>query len=169
MGSESDLEVMLEAAKTLEELGIPYEIEVTSAHRSPERTRRYAKSASRRGLRVLIIGAGGAAHLAGVVAAETTIPVIGVPIASSPLSGVDALHSTVQMPGGVPVATMAIGRAGATNAAVLSAQILATGGNSQLARRLTAYKQNLVHRVLAHSKSVKRKITAGTGSRNLRG
>src|ERR671933_828134 len=118
MGSESDLEIMMEAARTLDYFNVPYEIEITSAHRSPARTRRYATLASKRGLKVLIVGAGSAAALAGVMAAETVLPVIGVPIASSPLSGVDALHSTVQMPSGVPVATMAIGKAGSTNAAI---------------------------------------------------
>ncbi len=115
---------MAEAASSLEAFGIPYEMTVASAHRSPERTHRYAKSAIARGLEVIIAGAGGAAHLAGVIASETVLPVIGVPIPSSPLGGLDSLLSTVQMPGGIAVATMAIGKAGARNAGILAAQIL---------------------------------------------
>ena len=125
MGSDSDLPVMQEAFEVLTNFGIPAEITVASAHRSPQRVSEYARSARRRGLKVLIAGAGGAAHLAGVLAAETSLPVIGVPIESSPLTGWDALLSTVQMPAGVPVATMAVGKAGAGNAAILAAQILA--------------------------------------------
>jgi phosphoribosylaminoimidazole carboxylase PurE protein len=158
MGSDSDLDVMIEAAKTLKELGVPHELIVTSAHRSPDRTRRYIRSADRRGLKVLIVGAGGAAHLAGVVAAETTLPVIGVPIASSPLSGVDALHSTVQMPSGVPVATMAIGKAGATNAAVFAAQILAVGGDGAVAEKLRGYKKALAEKVAVRSRLVQQQV-----------
>jgi phosphoribosylaminoimidazole carboxylase PurE protein len=158
MGSDSDLDVMIESAKTLKELEVPYEITVTSAHRSPERTRRYAASAAKRGLKVLIVGAGGSATLAGVVAAETTLPVIGVPIASSPLSGVDALHSTVQMPSGVPVATMAIGKPGATNAAILAAQILAVAGNRPLAEKLRQYKKALAKKVAVRSRLVQEQI-----------
>ena len=112
MGSDSDYEVMLEAARALKKFGVSFEMTVSSAHRSPERTARYAREARQRGLRVLIIGAGAAAHLAGVVAAETTLPVIGVPIDSSSLKGLDALLATVQMPAGIPVATMAIGKGG---------------------------------------------------------
>jgi 5-(carboxyamino)imidazole ribonucleotide mutase len=158
MGSDSDLEVMMEAARTLELFNVPYELEITSAHRSPAKTRRYATLAAKRGLKVLIVGAGSAAALAGVMAAETVLPVIGVPIASSPLSGVDALHSTVQMPSGVPVATMAIGRAGATNAAVLAVQILAAGGNEGLTKQLTEYKKMLADKVTAVSKAVQQRL-----------
>jgi phosphoribosylaminoimidazole carboxylase PurE protein len=140
MGSDSDLEVMTGAMTALEQFDIPYEVVVTSAHRSPERTRDYVITAEKRGLRVIICGAGWAAHLAGVVAAETTLPVIGVPIASSPLAGADALHSTVQMPPGVPVACMAIGKGGATNAGILTAQILATADRS-LRKRLQRFKK----------------------------
>src|SRR5207302_532716 len=114
-GSDSDLEIMNEAAKALEGLGIPYEIDITSAHRSPARTTEFTRQALGRGIKVIIAGAGGAAHLAGVIAAETTLPVIGVPIPSTPLNGMDSLLSIVQMPAGIPVATTAIGKAGATN------------------------------------------------------
>jgi len=124
MGSGSDLEVMAEAASSLDTFGILYEMTVASAHRSPERTRRYAQSAATEGIEVIIAGAGGAAHLAGVIASETVLPVIGVPIPSSTLGGLDSLLSTVQMPGGIAVATMAIGKAGARNAGILAAQIL---------------------------------------------
>lgn len=124
MGSDSDLEVMAEAASSLDTFGIPYEMTVASAHRSPERTHRYAKSAVARGLEVIIAGAGGAAHLAGVIASQTVLPVIGVPIPSSTLGGMDSLLSMVQMPGGIAVATMAIGKAGARNAGIMAAQIL---------------------------------------------
>ena len=124
MGSDSDLPIMDEARKILEYMDIEYEITISSAHRSPERTTKYAQSAIKKGVEVIIAGAGSAAHLAGVIAAETVLPVIGVPIDSSSLKGLDALLSTVQMPGGVPVATMAIGKTGAKNAAILAAQIL---------------------------------------------
>src|SRR5579862_8202570 len=118
MGSDSDLPVMTESAKILEKFGIPFEIEVTSAHRSPARTHEYATTAIARGLKTIIVAAGGAAHLAGVVAALTTLPIIGVPMGSSALNGMDSLLSTVQMPAGVPVGTMAIDKAGATNAGI---------------------------------------------------
>ncbi len=146
MGSDSDLAVMRNAAKTLEELGIAFEITVASAHRSPGRVRRLVGDAPARGVRVFIIGAGAAAHLAGMVAAETTRPVIGVPIDSSPLKGFDALLSTVQMPPGVPVATVSVGAAGATNAAVLAAQILAVA-DPGLGERLEQYKKKLAAKV----------------------
>ena len=115
MGSDSDLEIMREAAKSLDDFGIPWEMDVTSAHRSPGRSAEFARNAAGRGVKVIIAGAGGAAHLAGVIAAHTTLPVIGVPI-TSVLNGLDSLLSTVQMPAGIPVATVAIGKAGATNA-----------------------------------------------------
>ncbi len=161
MGSDSDLEIMMETVRTLDLFDVPYEVEITSAHRSPARTRRYATLASKRGLKVLIIGAGSAAALAGVTAAETILPVIGVPIASSPLSGVDALHSTVQMPSGVPVATMAIGKAGATNAAILAVQILATADNPELTKRLQDFKKMLANKVSAVSKVVQQRLREG--------
>ena len=126
MGSDSDLPVMRETARQLKEFGIPFEIEISSAHRSPLKTAEYARTAIERGLKAVIVGAGGAAHLAGVVAAETILPIIGVPIDNSPLSGIDSLLSTVQMPSGVPVGVMAVGKAGAVNAAVFAAQIIAT-------------------------------------------
>ena len=146
MGSSSDLDVMLEAARVLDQLGVSYDVEVTSAHRSPDRTHRLVKAAVKKGTRIFIVGAGAAAHLAGVVAAETTLPVIGVPLAGSALNGVDALYSTVMMPAGVPVATMAIGKAGATNAAVLAAQILAVS-DASLGEKLVQYKAALAKRV----------------------
>ena len=124
MGSDSDLEIMNEAARALDDFGIPYEIDVTSAHRSPARTGEFARKAASRGIKAIIAGAGGAAHLAGVIAAETTLPVIGVPIPSV-LNGLDSLLSIVQMPAGIPVATVAIGKAGATNAGILAAQMIA--------------------------------------------
>jgi len=125
MGSESDRTIMEKTAEILEKYGIEYEMLVTSAHRTPERTREYARTAEGRGIKVIIAGAGAAAHLPGAVAAYTRLPVIGVPLAGTSLGGLDALLSIVQMPAGVPVATMAIGKAGARNAAILAAQILA--------------------------------------------
>lgn len=142
MGSDNDYEIMAEAAKALKGFGVPFEMTVASAHRSPERTSQYVRGARDRGLRVLIAGAGAAAHLAGVVAAETILPVIAVPIDSSSLQGLDALLAMVQMPAGIPVATMAIGKAGARNAGVLAAQILALA-DAELARRLADYKREL--------------------------
>jgi 5-(carboxyamino)imidazole ribonucleotide mutase len=153
MGSDSDLAVMQEAAKVLKQFEIPYEIGVYSAHRSPHRTLEYVRSARERGLKVIIAGAGSSAHLAGVAAAETTLPVVGIPIDSSPLSGLDSLLSTVQMPPGVPVATMGVGNSGATNAAVFAVQILALG-DERLARRLTEYKDQLEKSVAEKSKKV---------------
>jgi 5-(carboxyamino)imidazole ribonucleotide mutase len=138
MGSASDAQVMTQARDVLQRLGIPCEVLVRSAHRTPDETAAYARSARERGLAVIIAGAGMAAHLAGVIAAHTTLPVIGVPIASGPLAGQDALLATVQMPGGIPVATVAIN--GAENAAVLAAEILAVT-DEQLAARLEAVRQ----------------------------
>lgn len=125
MGSDSDLPIMTEATKILEEFGIGYELILTSAHRTPRRTTKFAVSAANRGVKVIIVGAGAAAHLAGVIASQTTLPVIGVPINATALNGLDALLSTVQMPGGIPVATMAIGKAGAKNASLYAARVLA--------------------------------------------
>jgi phosphoribosylamine--glycine ligase len=142
------------AVDILQELGISSEITVASAHRSPERVLRLVREAPDRGVKVFIVGAGAAAHLAGVVAAHTTMPVIGVPIDSSALKGLDALLSTVQMPPGVPVATVSIGKPGATNAGVLAAQILATA-DPQLASRLAAYKKKLADRVEAAAEKLK--------------
>ena len=146
MGSDSDWEVMSAAAARLDALDIAYEVTVTSAHRAPQRTAAYASTARQRGLQVLIAGAGLAAHLAGVVAAHTTLPVIGVPLQAGSLQGLDALLATVQMPPGVPVATVAIGKAGAENAAILAAQILALT-DEPLARRVEAYKAELARQV----------------------
>ena len=125
MGSDSDWEVMAESRKALEEMGVETEVHVSSAHRTPARTGALAREAAGRGIRVVICGAGAAAHLAGVVAAETELPVLGVPLASSDLAGLDALLATAQMPGGVPVGTLAVGKAGARNAGLLAARILA--------------------------------------------
>ena len=154
MGSDSDLDVMREAAKALEDFGIAYEIDVTSAHRSPDRTADYARKAAGRGIRVIIAGAGGAAHLAGVIAAHTTLPVIGVPIPSTSLNGMDSLLATVQMPAGIPVATVAIGKPGATNAGILAAQILGLSSES-LARKLESLKETLANSVEEKSKKLK--------------
>ena len=146
MGSISDRNIMDECVKTLKKMCINFEIAVSSAHRSPDKTRDYAINASDRGIEVIIAGAGWAAHLAGVIASYTTLPVIGVPIDSSPLRGIDSLLSTVQMPPGVPVATMAIGIGGAQNAAVFAAQILALK-YPDIAKRLDQYKEGLKLRV----------------------
>src|SRR5512146_3409239 len=154
MGSDSDLEIMQEAGKALEEFGIPYEIDITSAHRSPARTAEFARGAAARGIKVIIAGAGGAAHLAGVIAAETTLPVVGVPIPSSSLQGLDSLLSTVQMPAGIPVATLAVGKAGATNAGILAAQMLALG-DPAIAKKLEAHKAKLARGVEAKSQKLK--------------
>src|SRR5208282_1160258 len=154
MGSDSDLDIMRAAAKALEDFGIAYEIDVTSAHRSPERTSEFARQAAGRGIKVIIAGAGGAAHLAGVIAAETTLPVIGVPMPSSSLQGLDALLATVQMPAGIPVATLAIGRPGATNAGILAAQIIGVG-DASIAKKLATHKEKLARGVEEKSKKLK--------------
>jgi phosphoribosylaminoimidazole carboxylase PurE protein len=154
MGSDTDLPVMSESAKMLEKFGIPYEIEVTSAHRSPARTHEYASTAVERGLKAVIVAAGGAAHLAGVVAALTTLPVIAVPMATTVLSGIDSLLSSVQMPAGVPVAAMAIDKPGAINAAIYAAEILATS-DPEVAQKLISYKEELAKSVAEKSARVK--------------
>jgi len=148
MGSDSDLSVMKKAATVLEEFDIPHELFLTSAHRSPERTTRFAVQAADRGIKVIIVGAGMAAHLAGVIASQTPLPVIGVPLDSSasPLNGFDALLSTVQMPGGIPVATVAIGEAGAKNAALMAVRILALG-DRKLLKQLNAYTEKMADTV----------------------
>ena len=148
MGSDSDLPVMEEAAQVLTEFGVPHEIRISSAHRSPQRTAALAADAAGRGIRVIIAGAGMAAHLAGVVAAETVLPVIGVPMGGGALAGVDALYSTVQMPAGIPVATMAIGRAGAKNAGIFAVQVLALG-NERLTAALNSYRKRMAEEVAA--------------------
>jgi len=140
MGSDSDLPVMEEAKLVLDKFGIASEMRISSAHRSPSRTLKLASEAAGRGIRIVIAGAGMAAHLAGVVASHTTLPVIGVPMPGGALNGVDALYSTVQMPGGIPVATMAIGKAGAKNAGLFALQILALN-DVRLATALTDYRQ----------------------------
>jgi phosphoribosylaminoimidazole carboxylase PurE protein len=156
MGSDSDAPVMTAAVDVLTELGVTSEMTVASAHRSPRRVLRLVEEAPGRGVRVFIVGAGAAAHLAGVVAAHTSLPVIGVPIDSSALKGWDALLSTVQMPPGVPVATVSIGKAGATNAGVLAAQMLAVG-DPALAGRLRDYKARLEEKVEAAAKRLEKR------------
>jgi phosphoribosylaminoimidazole carboxylase PurE protein len=154
MGSDSDLEIMREAGKALEGFGVAYEIDITSAHRAPRKTAEFARNAAGRGVKVIIAGAGGAAHLAGVIAAESTLPVIGVPIPSSSLQGMDSLLATVQMPAGIPVATVAIGKAGATNAGILAAQMLALS-DAALAKKIEAHKEKLAKGVEEKSKKLK--------------
>jgi phosphoribosylamine--glycine ligase len=156
MGSDSDLAVMQEAANILNKFQIPYEMTVASAHRSPQRAADFADSALRRGIKVIIAGAGHAAHLAGVLAAHTRLPVIGVPIDSSCLQGLDALLATVQMPPGIPVATMAIGQSGARNAGILAAQIIATS-DPDLGKKLTRFKQEMARQVEKKAKAVESK------------
>ena len=151
MGSTSDKDVMNGCIDVLKELNIPHEVRVISAHRTPERTREFAESAAKRGVEVIIAGAGWAAHLAGFVAAHTTLPVIGDPIDSSPLQGMDALLSTVQMPPGIPVATVALGKGGAKNAAVLAVQILALK-YPPIAERLKAYRDGLTQEAIEKAK-----------------
>lgn len=155
MGSDSDLPVMAEAVKVLRKLDIPHDVEVTSAHRSPERTAKIVGEAPGRNVRVFIVGAGSAAHLAGVVAAHTTLPVLGVPLSATDLNGLDALFSTVQMPAGIPVGTLAIGKAGAANAAWLAASILAIG-DVGLAAKLAEHRTTM-------AAGVERKSAAAAG------
>ena len=149
MGSKSDWETMEHTAKTLEGLGIPFEVRVLSAHRSPARTSEYARTAIERGLKVIIVAAGGAAHLGGVIAAETTLPVLGVPIPSTTLQGLDSLLSMVQMPGGIPVGTLAIGKPGAINAALFAAAILANK-RPEYREALRRYRDAQARAILAH-------------------
>jgi phosphoribosylaminoimidazole carboxylase PurE protein len=153
MGSDSDHPVMSEAFSILKALDVPYEFLVASAHRSPERLRDYMRKAEGRGIKVFIAGAGGAAHLAGVIASETDRPVIGVPLESPHLKGLDSLLSTVQMPGGIPVATVAIGKAGARNAAILAVQILALN-DKDLAARFRQYRVKMAEEVAKKSKGI---------------
>ena len=160
LGSDSDLEVMLEAVKVLDVLGVGSEVVVASAHRTPERTHEYASTAHARGIGVLIAGAGGAAALPGVLAASSPLPVIGVPVAATPLGGLDALLSIVQMPKGVPVATVAIGKWGAANAGMLAAQILAVG-DAALASRLVAYRKKLADEVEERAQRVAAQMKSG--------
>ncbi|EAT14907.1 5-(carboxyamino)imidazole ribonucleotide mutase [Desulfuromonas acetoxidans] len=159
MGSDSDYDVMVEAAKVLKSFDVPFEMIVSSAHRSPERTADYASTAMSRGVKALIVGAGAAAHLAGVVASETTLPIIGVPIDSSALKGLDALLATVQMPGGIPVATMAIGKAGAKNAGIFAVQLLALS-DSDLAEKLVTSRQEMAQGVANKSDKLQQRLAA---------
>ncbi|MEW5807170.1 MAG: 5-(carboxyamino)imidazole ribonucleotide mutase [Acidobacteriota bacterium] len=154
LGSDSDLDVVIECLRLLKLFGVPFEIEVASAHRSPQKTRDYARSASRRGLYVIIAAAGGAAHLPGFIASETTLPIIGIPIPSSELMGHDSLLSIAQMPSGVPVATMGIGKSGAANAAILAVQILSLSDRA-LSRKLHNFKNELTRKVNKASEKTK--------------
>jgi len=153
MGSDSDLDVLRETIKVLDDIGIAHEVVVASAHRTPEQTRRYATRAERRGIRVLIAGAGGAAALPGFLASLSPLPIIGVPINSTPLSGLDSLLSMVQMPKGVPVATVAVGKWGAANAGILAAQILALG-DAGVRKRLAAFRKTMAAEVAQRSRRV---------------
>ena len=148
MGSDSDLEVVSKATDVLEKFGVPFEVHVFSAHRTPEVALEYSKTAESRGLKVIVAAAGGAAHLAGVLAAGTVLPVIGIPVAGGALNGLDALYATVQMPGGVPVATVAVGSAGPVNAALLAVQILGTA-DAALREKFRAHKEELKSKVAA--------------------
>ena len=150
MGSRSDWETMRHASETLDELGVSYEVKVVSAHRTPDLLFDYAKSAVDRGLKVIIAGAGGAAHLPGMTASKTRVPVLGVPVQSKALSGMDSLLSIAQMPAGIPVGSMAIGRAGAVNAALLAAAILANN-DTAIAEALDAFRKSQTDKVLADS------------------
>ncbi len=158
MGSDSDFPTMSETRKTLAKFGIACELEVLSAHRTPARAHEYSTTAASRGLKVLIAAAGAAAHLAGVMAANTTLPVIGVPMATSTLNGLDALLATVQMPAGVPVATMAIDKAGATNAAILAAEILGLS-DPEIARKLAAHKEELARSVAEKNARLQKQLS----------
>lgn len=151
MGSDSDLDVMKETTELLKEFGIPYEARILSAHRSPGMTSDFAKAAEKKGVKIIIAGAGTAAHLAGVIASHTVLPVIGVPMDTKALKGIDSLLSTVQMPSGIPVATVAIGKAGAKNAAILAAEILGIN-NTTLKRKLKTFKKKLVTSVKKKNK-----------------
>ncbi len=157
MGSDSDMTIMREACTTLDSFGIAYEVIVASAHRTPQRATRWAESAAERGLKAIIAGAGWAAHLAGVIAAGTLLPVIAVPIDSSPLNGLDALLSMVQMPAGIPVATMAIGKGGARNAALFAIQVLATA-DSALIDKLADYRRTMEQQVIAKDAALQKTL-----------
>jgi len=157
MGSDSDWEVMSESRKALDEMGIECEVHVSSAHRTPERTGKLAREAAGRGIQVVICGAGAAAHLAGVVAAETELPVLGVPLAASDLKGLDALLATAQMPGGVPVGTLAIGKAGARNAGLLAARIIARA-DPVVAEKVRAQRKRMADEVLVKDAALQKKL-----------
>jgi len=160
MGSDSDFEVMSEAKKALDEVGVGCEVRVSSAHRTPERTGRLAREAASRGIEVIICGAGAAAHLAGVVAAETELPVLGVPLASTDLSGFDALLAMVQMPGGVPVGTLAVGKSGARNAGLLAARMLGRS-DPQVAQKVREQRERMAREVEAKDQALQVRL-AGT-------
>jgi phosphoribosylaminoimidazole carboxylase PurE protein len=155
LGSDSDYPVLQDALKLLNAWGVSYEVTLSSAHRSPDRTHRYAVTLEERGVQLVIACAGAAAHLAGVVASHTILPVIGVPVDSSPLKGIDSLLSTSMMPAGVPVATMGIGKAGATNAAILAAQILARS-DAALAQKLKDYKKQMAEQIEERDRELKK-------------
>lgn len=159
MGSDSDYEVMKEAGAVLQEFGVSYEIQVMSAHRSPGKVSEYVSTARDRGVKVIIAGAGGAAHLAGVAAAHTTLPVIGVPLSATDLNGMDALLATVQMPPGIPVATVAIGKFGSRNAGILAVQMIALA-DTGLSAKLDQFKVKLSEQVEQKNKKLQEKITA---------
>jgi phosphoribosylaminoimidazole carboxylase PurE protein len=157
MGSDSDLAKMARSAQVLEEYAVPYCVRVLSAHRTPEATVRFVRQAEKRGIKVIIAGAGGAAHLAGVVAAHTTLPVIGVPVDSTPLAGLDALLSTVQMPPGIPVATVGVGAMGAANAGHLATAVLALG-DARLRQRLRVRRASMAREVIAKNDGLEQKL-----------
>ena len=157
MGSDSDLEVMQDCAEVLKDFGVSYEMQVMSAHRTPDLVAKFSANASKDGKKVIIAGAGAAAHLAGAIAANTTLPVIGIPLAATALNGMDALLATVQMPAGVPVATVAVGKSGAKNAGLLAVQILALS-DAKLAERLTKYKNSMAENCLEKNKKLQEKI-----------
>ncbi len=154
MGSDSDYPVMKEAAEILSNFGIPFEVRILSAHRSPEAVRKFSVNARKKGIQVIIAGAGGAAHLAGVIASHTTLPVIGVPIETKYLKGIDSLFSTVQMPGGIPVSCMSIGRSGARNGALAALEILALS-DKKLQRKLDTYRREMVREIGRKDKSLR--------------
>ncbi len=157
MGSDSDFNIMEESVKVLRQFGIAHQVLVSSAHRSPERTAEFARSARENGIEAIIVGAGAAAHLGGVIAAHTTLPVIGVPIDATSLRGVDALYATVMMPGGIPVASMAIGKAGAKNAALFVISMF-SAREPELAARLQTYREEMDRGVLAKSEALQQRL-----------
>ncbi|MBQ1338815.1 MAG: 5-(carboxyamino)imidazole ribonucleotide mutase [Thermoguttaceae bacterium] len=157
MGSDSDFPVVSKAVKKLKEFGVPYEVHVMSAHRTPDKVLAYASAAKERGLGVIIAAAGGAAHLAGVIASHTILPVIGIPVKTDMMGGLDSLLSTVQMPGDVPVATVGTGSGGARNAGILAVQILA-GSDPELARQLVSFKHKLVEKIAAKDAAFQEKL-----------
>ena len=162
MGSDNDYEIMKETAVALNQFGIPFEMTVSSAHRTPERTAKIVRTAKERGIKILIAGAGAAAHLAGVVAAETTLPVIAVPIDATALNGMDALLAMVQMPAGMPVATMAVGKAGARNAGILATQMLALA-DDELSEKLVTFKAEMVSGVEKKAAALEKRLAEDFG------